>query len=58
MLNQMAAAGHVTLPSTITDQILAGLDHLTAAAYQTLIFLTSAGASAMAAGVKALSLAG
>lgn len=49
VLNQMAAAGLITLPGTMTGQILAGLDPIEAVKYQILLMLLLAGASALAA---------
>jgi putative ABC transport system permease protein len=44
IINQMSAAGVVTLPGIMTGQILAGMDPLEAAKYQILlIFLLSGG---------------
>jgi len=53
VLNQMAAAGLVTLPGTMTGQILAGLDPVEAVKYQILLMLLLAGASALAAIITA-----
>jgi putative ABC transport system permease protein len=45
IINQMSAAGIITLPGIMTGQILAGMDPLEAAKYQILlIFLLSGGA--------------
>nr|MDL2428609.1 ABC transporter permease [Pseudomonas sp. BJa5] len=43
-LNQMAAAGIITLPGIMTGQILAGMDPLDAARYQILLMLLLAAA--------------
>ncbi len=53
VLNQMAAAGLVTLPGTMTGQILAGFDPVEAVKYQILLMLLLAGASALAAIITA-----
>ena len=53
VLNQMAAAGLVTLPGTMTGQILAGADPIEAVKYQILLMLLLAGASALAAIITA-----
>lgn len=53
VLNQMAAAGLVTLPGTMTGQILAGFDPIEAVKYQILLMLLLAGASALAAIITA-----
>ena len=53
VLNQMAAAGLVTLPGTMTGQILAGSDPIEAVKYQILLMLLLAGASALAAIITA-----
>lgn len=53
VLNQMAAAGLVTLPGTMTGQILAGSDPIEAVRYQILLMLLLAGASALAAIITA-----
>ncbi|NEX59963.1 ABC transporter permease [Noviherbaspirillum galbum] len=47
--NQMAAAGIITLPGTMTGQILAGMDPLEAVKYQILLLFLLAGASGLAA---------
>jgi len=45
IINQMSAAGVITLPGMMTGQILAGMDPLEAAKYQILLlFLLSGGA--------------
>lgn len=48
-LNQMAAAGIITLPGIMTGQILAGMDPLDAARYQILLMFLLAGAGFIAA---------
>lgn len=48
-LNQMAAAGIITLPGIMTGQILAGMDPLDAARYQILLMFLLAGAGFVAA---------
>ena len=53
-LNQMAAAGVVTLPGTMTGQILAGLDPVEAVKYQILLMLLLSGAAGLAAGMAAI----
>lgn len=50
MINQMSAAGVITLPGIMTGQILAGMDPLEAAKYQILLMFLLAGGSALAAG--------
>ncbi len=49
IVNQMSAAGIVTLPGIMTGQVLAGLDPLEAAKYQILLMFLLAGASGLAA---------
>jgi putative ABC transport system permease protein len=49
MINQMSAAGIVTLPGIMTGQILAGMDPLDAVKYQILLMFLLAGASGMVA---------
>jgi len=45
IINQMSAAGVITLPGMMTGQILAGMDPLEAAKYQILLlFLLGGGA--------------
>jgi len=53
-VNQMAAAGVVTLPGTMTGQILAGVDPVEAVKYQILLMLLLSGAGGLAAGIAAL----
>jgi putative ABC transport system permease protein len=48
MINQMSAAGVVTLPGTMTGQILAGVDPMEAVKYQILLMFLIAGASGLA----------
>ncbi len=48
-LNQMTAAGIITLPGIMTGQILAGMEPLQAAKYQILLMLLLASGSALAA---------
>jgi putative ABC transport system permease protein len=55
IINQMSAAGIVTLPGIMTGQILAGLDPLEAVKYQILLmFLLAGGAGLAAAGAAYL----
>ncbi len=49
IVNQMSAAGVVTLPGIMTGQILAGLDPLEAVKYQILLMFLLAGASGLSA---------
>ena len=49
IVNQMSAAGIVTLPGIMTGQVLAGLDPLEAAKYQILLMFLLAGGSGLAA---------
>jgi putative ABC transport system permease protein len=49
MVNQMSAAGLITLPGTMTGQLLAGMDPLESAKYQILLLLLLAGAGGLAA---------
>jgi len=53
VINQMSAAGIVTLPGIMTGQILAGLDPLEAAKYQILLMFLLSGGSGLAAVVVA-----
>ena len=48
ILNQMAAAGIVSLPGMMTGQILAGVDPVEAAKYQVMIMFLIAGATSVA----------
>lgn len=50
VVNQMSAAGIITLPGIMTGQILAGMDPLEAAKYQILLLFLLAGGSGLAAG--------
>ncbi len=49
IINQMSAAGLVTLPGIMTGQVLAGLDPLEAAKYQILLMFLLSGGSGLAA---------
>lgn len=49
VINQMSAAGVITLPGIMTGQVLAGMDALEAAKYQILLMFILAGASGLAA---------
>ncbi|HWF01899.1 MAG TPA: iron export ABC transporter permease subunit FetB [Caulobacteraceae bacterium] len=49
IVNQMSAAGLITLPGIMTGQILAGMDPMEAVKYQILLMFLLAGASALAA---------
>jgi putative ABC transport system permease protein len=49
IINQMSAAGLITLPGIMTGQILAGMDPLEAVKYQILLMFLLAGASGVAA---------
>jgi putative ABC transport system permease protein len=49
IINQMSAAGLVTLPGIMTGQILAGMDPLEAAKYQILLMFLLSGGSGLAA---------
>ncbi|HEY9104728.1 ABC transporter permease [Chitinimonas sp.] len=49
LLNQMAAAGIITLPGIMTGQILAGMDPIAAARYQILLLCLLAGGGFLAA---------
>jgi putative ABC transport system permease protein len=53
VINQMSAAGIVTLPGIMTGQILAGLDPLEAAKYQILLMFLLSGGGGLAAVVVA-----
>ena len=53
IINQMSAAGLITLPGIMTGQIIAGMDPVLAVKYQILLMFLLAGAS----GVAALSIA-
>lgn len=49
IINQMSAAGVITLPGIMTGQIIAGMDPVEAVKYQILLMFLLAGASAVAA---------
>ncbi|MGE7136708.1 ABC transporter permease [Luteibacter sp. NPDC031894] len=49
LINQMSAAGIITMPGIMTGQVLAGMDPLHAATYQIVLMLLLAGASGFAA---------
>jgi putative ABC transport system permease protein len=49
IINQMSAAGIVTLPGIMTGQILAGLDPLEAVKYQILLMFLLSGGSGVSA---------
>ena len=49
IINQMSAAGVITLPGTMTGQILAGMDPLEAAKYQILLMFLLGGAAGLGA---------
>jgi putative ABC transport system permease protein len=49
IINQMSAAGIITLPGIMTGQILAGLDPVEAVKYQILLMFLLAGSSVLAA---------
>ena len=49
IINQMSAAGIITLPGIMTGQILAGMDPVDAVKYQILLIFLLAGASGIAA---------
>ena len=53
IINQMSAAGIITLPGIMTGQIIAGMDPLEAVKYQILLMFLLAGASGVAALVVA-----
>lgn len=50
VINQMSAAGIITLPGIMTGQLLAGMDPLGAVEYQILLLFLLAGSSGLAAG--------
>ena len=54
VVNQMSAAGIITLPGIMTGQILAGMDPLDAVKYQILLMFLLAGSSGLAAVLAAL----
>ena len=49
VINQMSAAGVITLPGIMTGQILAGVDPVEAVKYQILLMFLLAGASGLSA---------
>src|SRR4029077_14477941 len=49
IVNQMSAAGIITLPGIMTGQLLAGMDPIEAAKYQILLLFLLSGAGGMAA---------
>ena len=49
LINQMSAAGIITLPGIMTGQLLAGMDPMEAVKYQILLLFLLTGAGAMAA---------
>lgn len=53
VINQMSAAGVITLPGIMTGQILAGLDPIEAVKYQILLMFLLAGSSGLAAVIVA-----
>jgi len=53
IINQMSAAGVVTLPVIMTGQILAGLDPMEAVKYQILLMFLLSGGSGLAAAITA-----
>ena len=53
IINQMSAAGLITLPGIMTGQIIAGMDPMEAVKYQILLMFLLAGASGVAALVVA-----
>ena len=54
VVNQMSAAGVITLPGIMTGQILAGMDPLDAVKYQILLLFLLAGASCLGACLAAI----
>ena len=52
-INQMAAAGLITLPGIMTGQVLAGMDPLAAAKYQILLMFVLAAAGVLGATIAA-----
>ena len=54
VVNQMSAAGVITLPGIMTGQILAGMDPLEAVKYQILLMFLLAGASCLGAYLTAV----
>lgn len=57
VINQMSAAGLITLPGIMTGQLLAGMDPATAVRYQILLMLLLSGASGLAV-IAAVYMAG
>ena len=53
IINQMSAAGLITLPGIMTGQILAGMDPVQAVKYQILLMLLLAGSGVLASGLAA-----
>jgi putative ABC transport system permease protein len=49
LINQMSAAGIITMPGIMTGQVLAGMDPLAAATYQIVLMLLLAGGSGLGA---------
>jgi putative ABC transport system permease protein len=49
IINQMSAAGIITLPGTMTGQILAGMDPLEAVKYQIMLMFLLTGGGGLAA---------
>jgi putative ABC transport system permease protein len=49
IVNQMSAAGIITLPGIMTGQLLAGMDPIEAAKYQILLLFLLTGAGGLAA---------
>ncbi|MGF6493980.1 putative ABC transport system permease protein [Luteibacter sp. 621] len=52
LVNQMSAAGIITMPGIMTGQVLAGMDPLQAATYQIVLMLLLAGGSGLGAVVS------
>jgi putative ABC transport system permease protein len=50
VINQMAAAGIITLPGIMTGQLIAGMDPINAVKYQILLLFLLAGSSGLASG--------
>jgi len=50
VINQMSAAGIITLPGIMTGQLLAGMDPVAAVKYQILLLFLLAGSSGLASG--------
>ncbi|MBS0445172.1 MAG: iron export ABC transporter permease subunit FetB [Proteobacteria bacterium] len=53
LINQMSAAGIITLPGIMTGQLLAGMDPMEAVKYQIMLLFLLTGAGAMAAAAAA-----